>query len=103
MGLASSEDLSPLWKLCLSKGSRLSPWLLFSGQVERGREGEREGTHHWSCTETWRGHTVMPRTHTHTNTKGRAHNHYLKGFANLPDSQPVWQPVMQLQTFVMTG
>lgn len=87
----------------LSKGSRLSPWLLFSGQVERGREGEREGTHHWSCTETWRGHTVMPRTHTHTNTKGRAHNHYLKGFANLPDSQPVWQPVMQLQTFVMTG
>lgn len=40
-----------------------------------------------------------PPMHTHTHT----HNHYLKGFANLPDSQPVWQPVMQFQTFVMTG
>lgn len=97
MGFASGEDPSLLWKLFLSKGSRLSPWLLFSGQAERGREG----THHWSCTETWRGHRVMPRTHTHT--QGCTHNHYLKGFANLPDSQPVWQPVMQFQTFVMTG
>lgn len=69
----------------------------FSGQGERGREG----THHWSCTETWRGHRVMP--HTHMHTQGWTHNHYLKGFANLPDSQPVWQPVMQFQTFVMTG
>ena len=42
-------------------------------------------------------------THMHTHAQGCTHNHYLKGLANLPDSQPVWQPVMQFQTFVMTG
>lgn len=72
---------SPLWKLFLNRGSRLSPWLLFSGQGERGRED----MHHWSCTEAWRGHRVMPHKHTYTHPHRDAHT--ITIYKGLPTSQ----------------